>query len=130
MSANPLDPLGSSTDSAKAAEILRLIDSAHNIVNHTDVSKLDHTAWLQSRDALWRAHTGMEEAIRDSAKYGDSPIDHAYANDVPTTLLFVRDHPGVRGKEATEVISRVYRARALFGTYPEGYELHKQLRRE
>lgn len=117
-----------STDLGKARQIDRDIVAAHSVVNHSSQWKQkDRFRSLdQSRSALWSAHLIMQGAIHKAEAGDGNAVDEAYADDVPATLAFVRDHPGVSGKEAVTVITRVHHARALLGAYPEGYELAKR----
>lgn len=112
-------------DGQKAAEILRLIDSVHSTLNHANLAGLtvsQHHAWLDARSTAWQAHEEMVREISLAKDYGESPIARAYAAGIPTTLLFLRDHPGLPGKRGASIVAQMYKARELLGTYPEGFE--------
>jgi hypothetical protein len=114
-------------DRRDARAVLELVKNATDVVTHFHPSQDGHRAWLQSRDSIYQALMEMDRAIAESDKTGVSPIDLAYLEDVPTTLMYVRDHPGVTGRDATRVITDVHEARALLGAYPEGLERARRL---
>jgi hypothetical protein len=113
-------------DLARAKMIDRLVLEIHRTLNHSGQFKGASThkqvMILRARDTAWLAHLHLERAISIGDKGDGDAIDEAYADNVPAELAYIRDNPGVTGKEATGVIAKASEARALIGSYPEGYE--------